>query len=164
MSDGIDYARLMNDAMRGLIARVLREVAARGLPGEHHFFIAFDTTHPGVRIAPWLRERYPAEMTIVLQHEYGDLTVDDERFSVTLSFGDRPETLSVPFAAMSTFADPSVEFGMRFEAPDGEAAAPAEDDTPEAPFAELPERASPDASDDAPRAPAEVVSLDKFRK
>ena len=160
MADGIDYGRLMHGAMRGLIRDVLSDVAEEGLPGEHHFFITFDTQHPGVDIAPWLRERYPDEMTIVMQHWFDALEVDDEGFAVTLSFGNQPERLVVPFDALRTFVDPSVEFGLRFESPE------AEDDTAEA---EPAEDAAPEAApegDDAepPRKDADVVSLDRFRK
>jgi hypothetical protein len=151
----IDYGSLMHDAMRGLIANLLRRVASDGLPGEHHFFISFDTRHPGVEIAGWLRERYPEEMTIVLQHWFEELQVEDDRFSVTLNFGDTPETLVVPLRALRTFVDPSVEFGLRFEE------RPDPDPVDEAPFAELP---PDDEDEDGPRREAEVVSLDKFRK
>lgn len=154
-SQTIDYGSMMHDAMRGLIARLLRKVASEGLPGDHHFFISFDTHHPGVAIADWLRERYPDDMTIVLQHWFDGLVVEDHQFSVTLNFGDSPEPLIIPFDALRTFVDPSVEFGLRFE----EREQPSEPEAvEEAPFADIP------AEDHAPRAEAEVVSLDKFRK
>ena len=161
----IDYGEMMHDAMRGLIARVLTRVSETGLPGEHHFFVSFDTAHPGVQIAPWLRERYPAEMTIVLQHWFDQLTVDEDGFGVTLNFGDAPERLEIPWGALQTFVDPSVEFGLRFEGRDDGAAEPEDAaDAPEAPFAEV---LDPDADGDPappPRGEAEVVSLDQFRK
>jgi hypothetical protein len=161
-AETIDYGELMQDAMRGLIARLLRRVADDGLPGDHHFFISFDTTHPGVEVADWLRERYPEDMTIVLQHWFDALVVEEDRFSVMLNFGDTPETLVVPFDALRTFVDPSVEFGLRLEGRDAAAEAQ-HDPVPEAPFAELP--SEDDAADeDAPRKEAEIVSLDKFRK
>lgn len=149
----IDYGRMMHDAMRGLIRRVLDGIAAEGLPGAHHFFISFDTTHPDVAIADWLRDRYPAEMTVVLQHWFDDLDVGDDGFAVTLNFGDQPERLEIPYDALLTFVDPSVEFGLRFESrhPEG-AAEPA------------PAPAEAAASDPAPDAGAQVVSLDRFRK
>ncbi|MGB3406928.1 MAG: ClpXP protease specificity-enhancing factor SspB [Jannaschia sp.] len=153
----IDYGSLMHDAMRGLIARLLRDVARDGLPGEHHFFISFDTRHPDVDIADWLRERYPEDMTIVLQHWFDGLEVTENGFSVTLNFGDSPEPLVIPFDALRTFVDPSVEFGLRFE--ERTASGP-DEEVEEAPFADLP----PEDEAPAPRKDAEVVSLDKFRK
>jgi hypothetical protein len=154
----IDYGSLMHDAMRGLIRRVLTRVAVDGLPGDHHFFISFDTTHPDVAIADWLRDRYPEDMTIVLQHWYDGLEVREDGFSVTLNFGDSPEPLRVPWGAVRTFVDPSVEFGLRFESrSDGPPDGPDDGSEDEAPFAEVEEEARP-------RQDAEVVSLDRFRK
>ena len=157
-TDGIDYARRMHEAMRGLIAQLLRDVARDGLPGDHHFFISFDTRHPGVAIADWLRDRYPEEMTIVLQHWFDALDVREDGFSVTLNFGEAPEPLVIPYDALLTFVDPSVEFGLRFESRLPEAA-PDEAEAPAAPpAADIPEQ-----QDSAPGG-AEVVSLDRFRK
>ncbi|MCC7321726.1 MAG: hypothetical protein IT542_12210 [Rubellimicrobium sp.] len=147
----------MHRAMRGLIQEVLAGVAEGGLPGQHHFFITFDTTHPDVEMADWLSDRYPTEMTIVLQHWFANLLVDDEGFAVTLNFGDNPEPLYIPYDAIKTFVDPSVEFGLRFETQGGEDDDDGDDD--EAPMSEM---AEPEAR--PARAPAEVVSLDKFRK
>jgi len=156
----IDYGTMMHDAMRGLIARILRRIMREGLPGEHHFFITFDTTHPGVAIADWLHERYPEEMTIVLQHWFEGLEVRDDGFSVTLNFGDSPEPLVVPWGALKTFVDPSVEFGLRFETREDATLEDAEasGDVEDAPFAEVEEdvQAAPTSAD--------VVSLDHFRK
>lgn len=152
MTRGIDYGNLMHQAMRGLIRNVLEDVAANGLPGAHHFFITFDTTHPDVAIADWLRERYPTEMTVVLQHWFSGLDVTEDGFTVTLNFGNSPEPLVIPFDAVLTFVDPSVEFGLRFESQhedeeeDEDLLTEEEDET------------------DAPRPEAEVVSLDQFRK
>jgi hypothetical protein len=151
MARGIDYGNLMHRAMRGLIQTVLAEVADNGLPGAHHFFITFDTTHPRVGMADWLRARYPAEMTVVIQHWFEDLRVTEDGFTVTLNFGNQPEPLAVPFDAVRTFVDPSVEFGLRFEThadEDEDEDDDGGDDTPEPP----------------PRQDAEVVRLDKFRK
>ncbi len=148
----IDYGTLMHRAMRGLIHEVLAQVARDGLPGKHHFFITFDTQHPDVELADWLSDRYPNEMTIVLQHWFQDLEAAEEGFSVTLNFGDSPEPLYVPYDAIKTFVDPSVEFGLRFETHG--ASQPAE---PE------PEPTPPKPSEDG-RGRAQVVSLDKFRK
>ena len=177
MTREIDYGNLMHEAMRGLIRRVLADVAANGLPGAHHFFITFDTRHPGVKLVGWLAERYPNDMTIVLQHWFEDLEVDDDGFAVTLNFGDSPERLRVPFDAIRTFVDPSVEFGLRFEATDDEEGPSDEDplvdldrtDAGEAPAARPAERpaARPTgrpAEHPAARSDAEIVPLDKFRK
>jgi len=150
MSRSIDYGNLMHRAMRGLIQSVLEDVAQHGLPGAHHFFITFDTRHPDVDMADWLRARYPEEMTVVLQHWYEGLEVTDDGFSVTLNFGNSPEPLVIPFDAVRTFVDPSVEFGLRFETHD-------EDDEEDEDDPETP------AVDEKPHE-AEVVSLDKFRK
>ncbi|AHM05053.1 hypothetical protein roselon_02754 [Roseibacterium elongatum DSM 19469] len=157
----IAYGRLMHHAMRGLIQTVLTEVAQNGLPGHHHFFITFDTQAEGVDIAPWLTDRYPDEMTIVIQHWYDALEVDDDGFAITLNFGDSPERLSIPFDAILTFVDPSVEFGLRFESIGVEDAE--DEDTPSA---ETPAAPAPSDSVAAPEPhkDAEVVSLDTFRR
>jgi hypothetical protein len=161
-SDTIAYGRLMHHAMRGLIQTVLSDVARDGLPGDHHFFITFDTRQEGVELAPWLQERYPEEMTIVIQHWYDGLDVTDEGFAITLNFGDSPERLRVPFDAILTFVDPSVEFGLRFEtapAPDGPSGGddPLPDPDPE-------DEDSTDEDKTTPPQDAEVVSLDTFRR
>ncbi len=158
MSATIDYGNLMHRAMRGLIQEVLENVRDNGLPGEHHFFITFDTQHPDVEIADWLSDRYPGEMTVVMQHWFDNLTVTAEGFAITLNFGDAPEPLYIPYDAIKTFVDPSVEFGLRFETQDGD-----EDDAVEEPkviedISEIAEIAEPEKTD------AEVVSLDSFRK
>ncbi|MBJ2152944.1 SspB family protein [Paracoccus sp. IB05] len=155
MTRSIDYGNLMHQAMRSLIRSVLDEVAAHGLPGAHHFFITFDTTHPDVAIADWLKERYPTEMTVVLQHWFSGLEVTDEGFTVTLNFGNSPEPLVIPFDSVLTFVDPSVEFGLRFESQHDEEEE--EDETDEG------EEEAEDA-EPPPRQEAEVVSLDQFRK
>ena len=140
----------MHSAMRGLIRKVLTDVAQNGLPGEHHFFITFDTTDPDAALADWLRERYPEEMTVVIQHWFENLEVDEDGFSITLNFGNSPEPLYIPLDAIRTFVDPSVEFGLRFETQD-------EDEE------EL-EELSEENTEEAQKADAEVVSLDQFRK
>ena len=156
-SNTIAYGRLMHHAMRGLIQTVLSDVAHNGLPGDHHFFITFDTRHDGVELAPWLQDRYPEEMTIVIQHWYDALEVDDDGFSITLNFGDSPEPLRIPFDAILTFVDPSVEFGLRFEtapAPEGPDGGPGSE--------EEEDPAEPEQSEQGKD--AEVVSLDTFRR
>ena len=172
MAREIDYGTLMHQAMRGLIQRVLEDVAANGLPADHHFYITFDTRHPDVDIADWLRARYPEEMTIVMQHYFEHLSVDDEGFTVTLNFGDSPEPLRIPFDALLTFVDPSVEFGLRFEPQieddedfeeDDEAETEGGSVQPFAPTTGSDERAAAEREPGAPRE-AEVVSLDRFRK
>ncbi len=155
MSQDIDYGNLMHTAMRGLIKTVLTDVSETGLPGAHHFFITFDTRHEGVELADWLRERYPGEMTIVMQHWFENLEVGDDGFSITLNFGDAPEPLYIPYLAIKTFVDPSVEFGLRFESPQD-----ADEEihvTEEAPI-EL------EVEEPEPQHDADVVSLDSFRK
>jgi uncharacterized protein len=152
MARSIDYGNLMHRAMRSLIQSVLEDVGANGLPGAHHFFITFDTTHPDVAIADWLKARYPNEMTIVIQHWFENLDVTDEGFSVTLNFGNQPEPLIIPFDAVRTFVDPSVEFGLRFESH-------SDDDEDEDD-----DQDDDDDEDPPPHGAAEVVSLDKFRK
>lgn len=173
-SDRLNYGHLMQKAMRRMMAEVLSDVADNGLPGQHHFYISFETNHPGVDIPGWLLETYPDEMTIVLQDWFDDLAVTPDRFSVTLNFSDRPQTLVVPFAAVRTFVDPSVKFGLKFDAHEaGEAELDAllpdeadeEDDETEPAPAEPPRRET-----DQQRRPgegkagADVVSLDRFRK
>ena len=150
----IDYGSMMHDAMRGLIKRLLQDIAEAGeLPGDHHFFITFDTMYPGVQVPDWLVDRYPDEMTIVVQHWFENLNVTEEGFSITLNFGDSPEPLDIPFLALRTFVDPSVEFGLRFEH--------IEEEVPEEPEAPMHENAEPE---DEIREEAQVVSLDSFRK
>ncbi len=113
--DLIRYDVLVQDALRGVVRKVLTEVSKAGLPGDHHFYIAFDTTAPGVRISSRLREKYPNEMTIVLQHQFWELTVTEQAVEVGLSFGGAAEKLFVPFTAIKGFFDPSVQFGLQFE-------------------------------------------------
>ena len=125
--DHIRYDILAQEALRGLVRSVLTDAAKNGLPGDHHFFITFDTQAPGVRLSPRLLSQYPEEMTIVLQHQFWDLKVSDDGFEVQLSFGGVAERVHVPFPAIKSFADPSVQFMLQFETID-EAAEPT--DTP----------------------------------
>ncbi|WP_419911054.1 SspB family protein [Hoeflea sp.] len=183
MQDHIRYDILAQEALRGVIRKVLSEVAATGtLPGEHHFFITFLTNAPGVRISPYLKEKYTEQMTIVIQHQFWDLKVTDTYFEIGLSFSDKPEKLHIPFAAIRGFYDPSVNFELEFDTmmadnedlpaetvglaepeeetvePDADAEA---DDT--AATAEA-EPNSADSEDEDDKSGADVVSLDAFRK
>lgn len=153
MNKTIDYGTLMHKAMRTLIFDVLKDVEQSGLPGEHHFFITFDTTVEGVEISEWLRQRYPEEMTIVIQHWFDGLNVKEEGFDITLNFGDQPESLVVPFLAILTFVDPSVEFGLRFEQNE-------DDEQPK--FSEM--EKENDQEKKSSKKKGDVVSLDSFRK
>ena len=190
--DLIRYDVLAQEALKGVVRRVLIEAGKDGLPGEHHFFIAFDTRHPGVRISDRLREKHPEEMTIVLQHQFWDLNVTETTFEVGLSFGNVPERLLVPFAALKGFFDPSVQFGLQFDvARDGDAqiadsAAPAGgsgDGVVSLPAVSPSRAVAPigaksntdevlgdtpdgdgDGSEKAEEGTADVVSLDAFRK
>ncbi|MGR3364809.1 MAG: SspB family protein [Maritimibacter harenae] len=163
MSRSIDYGNLMHDAMRSLIRKVLTDVSENGLPGAHHFFITFDTMHPDVEIADWLSDRFPEDMTVVMQHWFEDLEVTEDGFAVTLNFGDAPERLYIPFDAIRAFVDPSVYFGLRFEPQDD---SDADEDAEIEELGERPaaETKDEDTDDDAPHKDAEVVSLDSFRK
>src|SRR5215472_10111027 len=118
MNDRFHYDALVDDALRSVVRRVLRQVAEKGLPGSHHFYISFRSTDPGVRLPDYLRAKYPEEMTIVLQHQYWDLVINDEFFEVTVSFNKQQERIKVPFAALSAFVDPSVRFGLQFDRKD----------------------------------------------
>lgn len=157
--DHIRYDILTQEALRGVVRKVLAEVARTGLPGEHHFFISFITRAPGVRLSQALLDQYPNDMTIVLQNQFWDLKVNDTAFEVGLSFDDKPETLVIPYTAIKGFFDPSVQFGLQLT---GATAAPSEDEMAERGEAGKPaEPAAPVATE----APGEkVVSLDAFRK
>jgi hypothetical protein len=172
-TDHIRYDVLARDALRGVLRRVLTDAAEHGLPGDHHFFITFLSTADGVKLSPRLLAQYPEEMTIILQHQFWDLTVLEDRFEVGLSFGGIPERLVIPFNAIKSFFDPSVQFGLQFETADT-------DDAAASPPAKLPAvqplssvtatAAAPDTAaekQDEPAKPsdgAEVVRLDRFRK
>ena len=170
--DLIRYDILAQDALRGVVRKVLSEVARTGLPGEHHFYVTFSTHAPGVRVSSRLLSQYPEDMTIVLQHQYWDLSVTEHAFEVGLSFNGIPERLLVPFTALKGFVDPSVQFGLQFEvmsrAPAETANLPAQPlaaDAPlqvEAPAGEAP--AEEAAEPPPPAGEAQVVSLDAFRK
>src|SRR6476469_7696108 len=153
--DKIDYPAILQDALRDAVRRVLEQVAEHGLPGEHHFYIGFRSQYPGVEVPRFLREQYPEEVTIILQNQFWGLEVDPEAFSVLLSFGGTRQRLYVPFAALTTFGDPSANFGLRFQ----EAGAP---DAPEA-AAEAP-RPGPVAVPAPPPREGDVIRFDPSRR
>src|SRR5258708_37725544 len=171
-TDHIRYDVLARDALRGVLRRVLTDAAEHGLPGEHHFFITFLSTAEGVKLSPRLLAQYPEEMTVILQHQFWDLVVTEDRFEVGLSFGGIPERLVVPFNAIKSFFDPSVQFGLQFEPADAPAAAdaPATAKLPATPASTAlpgPEASTTTENQDQPAKPsegAEVVRLDRFRK
>lgn len=167
-SDPLDYAGLMQHALRGVVKDALGVAAEQGLPGDHHFYISFDTQHPGVDVPGWLSDQHPEELTIVLQNEFWDLAVAGDRFSVGLSFSDRPVKLTVPFDAVLTFVDPHAEFGLKFDARDSDDEDEDEDDDLLAGFDADGDEADDDGPDDPDPSPppggGEVVSLDRFRK
>ena len=167
-SDPLPYDIWITDALRTVVRRSLELAVNEGLPGDHHFFVTFRTDAPGVNIPRHLKAQYPEEITIVLQHQYWDLTVDDEAFAVTLRFSGRDARLMVPFAAVTAFSDPSVKFGLQFKSLE-DIADSAPEDLPEAmPFA----TEEPSASAEPEPAPAdaekpkkgEVIALERFRK
>jgi hypothetical protein len=168
-TDHIRYDVLARDALRGVLRRVLIDAAEHGLPGEHHFFITFVSTADGVKLSPRLLAQYPEEMTVILQHQFWDLVVTEDRFEVGLSFNGIPERLVVPFNSIKSFFDPSVQFGLQFE-PTEAAAETVESETPAVSAATAlaaPAAAPAPESDDEPAKPsegAEVVRLDRFRK
>ena len=171
-TDHIRYDVLTRDALRGVLRRVLSDAAAHGLPGEHHFFITFLSKAEGVKLSPRLLAQYPDEMTIILQHQFWDLAVFDDRFEVGLSFGGVPERLSIPFNAIKSFFDPSVQFGAQFEPSEIAAEAMAKNlpaagpaPAPAATAAHAPQPASEETGQPPkPGDGAEVVRLDRFRK
>lgn len=160
--DTLRYDRMVEAALRGVVRSAVREVIEEGeLPGDHHFYITFMTDFPGVKIPSYLHDRYPGEMTIVLQYQFYDLFVDDEKMGVTLSFNNVPERLEIPLAAITIFADPSVNFALQFQpmGEDEEDGFPGGDD----------DSTPPTGTDDSnggggDKKTGEVVSLDKFRK
>ncbi|HEX7792229.1 MAG TPA: ClpXP protease specificity-enhancing factor SspB [Afipia sp.] len=163
-TDHIRYDVLARDALRGVLRQVLADAAEHGLPGEHHFYITFISTAEGVKISPRLLSQYPQEMTVILQHQFWDLLVTDDRFEVGLSFNGIPERLVIPFSSIKSFFDPSVQFGLQFEPSEEPAAAEI------APVEELQVAAKSEADAEAGDEPvkqgegAEVVRLDRFRK
>jgi uncharacterized protein len=167
--DLMRYDQLAQNALRGVVRDALRKVQRTGLPGEHHFYIAFNTKYPGVGLSPRIAERYPREMTVVLQHQYWNLNIYEERFEVELSFDNIPEKLIIPFNAIKGFLDPAVQFGLQFEVvPIEDEAAPKEAAIVDMNGVAKGEPATDDTqgseSAEAPAAEQKVVSLDAFRK
>jgi hypothetical protein len=171
-TDHIRYDVLARDALRGVLRRVLTDAAEHGLPGEHHFFITFISTAEGVKLSPRLLAQYPEEMTVILQHQFWDLVVTEDRFEVGLSFGGIPERLVVPFNSIKSFFDPSVQFSLQFDPSESVSDAPAANLPAVAPPSALAVPSPPPAAPapeihDEPAKPsegAEVVRLDRFRK
>jgi uncharacterized protein len=170
-TDHIRYDVLARDALRGVLRRVLADAAEHGLPGEHHFFITFLSTAEGVKLSPRLLAQYPEEMTVILQHQFWDLVVTEDRFEVGLSFGGIPERLVIPFHSIKSFFDPSAQFGLQFEPAEAMSETPAGNlpaiAAPPAASPALPVAAPATESKDEPAKPgegAEVVRLDRFRK
>jgi hypothetical protein len=181
MNDRFHYDALVDDALRGVVRRVLRMVGEKGLPGSHHFYISFRSTDPDVQLPDYLRAKYPEEMTIVLQHQYWDLIITEEFFEVTVSFNKQQERIKVPFAALSAFVDPSVRFGLQFDRKDKVAAVPADKPATAATPLPAPEKrpslggpageAKADTADQPAETPgktddpaSKIVKLDSFRK
>ncbi|MBT5263797.1 MAG: hypothetical protein HOL85_03130 [Rhodospirillaceae bacterium] len=155
------YDQMVEDALRGVVIQVLQDASERGLPGNHHFYITFKTAYPGVQVPAYLAEKYPDEMTIVLQYQFWDLILEDELFTVTLSFNDVRERLIVPYAALTGFADPSVKFGLQFQVEMPDSGLTDTEKLPETGIDPVedgvtPENVAPDLG--------QVVSLDQFRK
>ena len=160
-TDHIRYDVLARDALRGVLRRVLTDAAEHGLPGEHHFFITFLSTAEGVKLSPRLLAQYPEEMTVILQHQFWDLTVTEDRFEVGLSFGGIPERLVVPFNSIKSFFDPSVQFGLQFEPADAAAETPAAN-LPAVPAPLL--RRGPDGSSAGRREPGRAGQAERRRR
>ena len=165
--DHIRYDILAQDALRGVIRKVLTEVATTGrLPGDHHFFITFLTGAPGVRISQHLKSKYPEQMTIVIQHQFWELKITESHFEIGLSFSDVPEKLVIPFNAIRGFYDPSVNFELEFDVPlsDGEELPAAEITAYPVDAAKADDAAAKPAAEGEEKKPGSVVSLDSFRK
>lgn len=186
-NDEMRYDQMVEEALRGVVRRAIEVAKSQGLSGDHHFYLTFLSQHPDVEMPVYLREQYPEEMTIVLQHQFYELTVDDEGFSVTLSFNSQRETLRVPFEAITTFADPSVNFALHFQKPSGTSNDRDEEDSgaqsPDTSITALPSagvapmkkkprapklveptaEVEGEASESAEEGPEKVVILDHFR-
>ena len=159
----LDYNQLVETALRGAVREALKRVAEFGLPGNHHFYVTFRTDQPGVELPDYLHERYPEEMTIVLQHQYWGLEPGEDAFQITLSFNKVPERLVIPYAAITAFADPSVQFGLQFRvAPNADARPAISSPAPVGESDAVPTAAA--SEDPAERKTGDVVALDAFRK
>ncbi|EWY41445.1 hypothetical protein N825_28485 [Skermanella stibiiresistens SB22] len=162
------YDKMVENALRGVVREALRQAGERGLPGNHHFYLTFRTNDAGVQIPDYLRDQYPSEMTIVLQYQFYGLEVEEDKFGVTLSFNNSHERLIVPFAAITTFADPSVNFALQFQPLGGQDGPVGVDETEEDEVAEVADEdtaktgGTPKPADDAKM--GQVVALDAFRK
>jgi len=152
MSKTLNYTIMMQDALRTLVKNVLKKIEIEGLPGDHHFYITFDTKHPAVKLADWLKEKHPDEITIVIQNWFDGLKVTEDNFSIILNFGDQLEEMTIPFQSIISFVDPSVEFGLKFENIKNEEQI---ETTTEAEMVTIENNDKKDA---------EIVSLDSFRK
>ena len=174
--DFIGYQALTDAALRGVVRDALRRIEKQGLIGSHHFYLTFKTKFPGVDIPDFLREQYPDEMTIILQHQFWGLKITEEKFEVTLTFKKLPASLVIPFAALTAFFDPGVQFGLQFRGPEGDAKAGPTPIMPPAPRGgteprkdhgnrpSSPPAPAADATDEKPAAPGENRDLDSFRK
>jgi hypothetical protein len=179
MKDIFRYDKMVETALRGVVKEALAKTAKTGLPGSHHFYITFRTEAEGVELPDHLRAKYPGEMTVVLEHQFWDLEVDDRHFAVTLSFANRPERISIPLGAITAFADPSVKFGLQFQDGGADPAVAerttekanekkkAESDGAKLRLAAAAEKAEKKGEEEKPAKPpggGEVVTLDAFRK
>ena len=151
MKDLLRYDKMVEAALRGVVREALARTAAKGLPGAHHFYITFRTGAAGVVLPEFLTAQYPEEMTVVLEHQFWDLQVEEAHFSVSLSFHNRPERLTIPFGAITAFADPAVKFGLQFQTPAGD------EET-------IAAACIPRGEEEKVEKPGEVVALDAFRK
>ena len=156
--DHLNYPVMIDQAMRGVVRDVLRRVQTTGLPGNHHFYVSYSTLHPGVKMSEQLRAKYPSDITIVIQHQFWDFKVEDHQFHVTLSFGGVPEKLTVPFAALTAFADPSIKFGLQFQQSDMFELSSVFLDEVEESVSEI------SAVIESTSAEDKIISLDSFRK
>lgn len=161
---GFDYPAILRGTLLGMVRGLIDQVAEEGFQGDHHFLLTFDTSQPGVVMSPQLRQRYPKEMTIILQHQFSSLGTDADSFWVTLRFSGKQEPLTVPWLALRTFADPSANFGLRFQAsddPDPESSEPTSEDEPAPPALKAVESAAPEPEE---RPESNVIDFGKHRR